>query len=63
MKPRDFRRLAAILRAQATQYPEYCDDSAPLARFPLEGNFVVACLPSRPAIERLAKRLERGYKR
>jgi len=59
-KPKDFERMATVLRAQATQYPDYCDESAELARFPLCGNFVVSCLPSRPAIEALANRLQRG---
>lgn len=61
MKAKDYEQMAAQLRAAATQYPLWCDENTTeRATFNLMGNFRVSCLPSQPAINALANKLQKG---
>ena len=61
MRTKDYKQMAAQLRAAATQYPLWCEENATeRATFNLLGNFKVSCLPSQPAINALASRLQKG---
>jgi hypothetical protein len=61
MRAEDYEQMAAQLRAAATQYPLWCEENTTeRATFNLMGNFRVSCLPSQPAINALASRLQKG---
>lgn len=61
MKTKDFEQMASRLYAAATQYPAWCEENTEeRAVFKLTGNFVVSCLPTRPAIEAMANKLRKG---